>query len=448
MFNQKVLQKIFFASLAVKLLICVLVPLALDEFYYFLWGDLLSLSYFDHPPMVGWMMALAQPLKQWHPGAIRWPFVLLGHATIFLWLRLFLSEAHNERSTWFLWVALLNPLWGWGGIIATPDIPLLFFWTWSLFNCHHVLQHGRWRDYLLLGLSLGLGFLSKYHIVLFIPPLLWVIFQQKAWRRVFTSKSLAAIGVGALACTPVLLWNAQHEWASFVFQWKHGMNPGFWKWTIPFEYVGGQLLIIFPTFLIFLFAGSKHWKQHWLMPFAFFPFLFFLYSSFKGRVEANWTLVGLPAVYYLSCLYTPDRFWHWIRKTVYFWSLVFVLALGIVVLKPGLKSLQTNLSKVEKFTPLATELPQPAHYFATSYQMAGFLSFQWDRVICKFPHYGRVDHFSYVANCLTFPNHFFIIFENGSLPPLEKDFPNFKIKSVKPIAENFQVVEIENTKAK
>jgi hypothetical protein len=441
----KGIKALFVCSLFAKLLLALYVPLALDEYYYFLWGKIPSLSYFDHPPLVGWLMVLSQGLKGLADGAIRWPFLILSHLTLGLWLLMFLQEPGRPegRAHWFLWIALLNPLWGLGSLVATPDIPLVFAWTLSLFASERVLNRSHFGDYLLLGFGLGIGFLAKYHIVLYLPALGLMLWQKKAWHKIRSPKTLCTLLLGGGLTLPVVWWNAQNNWASFAFQWTHGMSPGNWKWYTPLDYLGGQLLIVFPTFLFFFFMKSRLWRRHWLLSFALFPFAFFLYSSFKGRVEANWPLIGLPPLYFLASLYTPQGWWPWVQRTVYLWGGCLFIALGVVALPKGSLEWQTNLSKSEKFEPLLQELdPQSNTYYATNYQMAGFLSFHWDQVVCKFPHYGRTDHFSFMPRCLNFPKRFVLILEEGPVPPLARDFPAWEVRSQRSLDSGFMLIEI------
>ncbi|MHB1109812.1 MAG: hypothetical protein ACYCZU_05790, partial [Devosia sp.] len=38
-----------------------------DEAYYWMWGQHLALSYFDHPPLQGWLLGVVAQLFGWHP---------------------------------------------------------------------------------------------------------------------------------------------------------------------------------------------------------------------------------------------------------------------------------------------------------------------------------------------------------------------------------------------
>jgi hypothetical protein len=78
------LRSLFWGSLFLKLILALIVPLALDEYYYFLWGNQLSLSYYDHPPLVGWLMFFSQPLKHLAEGGHSLAFYSLGSFESFI----------------------------------------------------------------------------------------------------------------------------------------------------------------------------------------------------------------------------------------------------------------------------------------------------------------------------------------------------------------------------
>lgn len=125
------IKKLFWISLAVKLLLAALLPLTNDEAYYWVWSQHLQLSYDDHPPFVAWLFWIGDHLPQIGT-SVRWPGVLLAHGTLFVWLKIlepFLDV--NQRREW-MWLALLSPLMGGSAILVTPDLPLMFFYALSL----------------------------------------------------------------------------------------------------------------------------------------------------------------------------------------------------------------------------------------------------------------------------------------------------------------------------
>lgn len=115
------LSRLLLVSFFIKLLISALLPLSSDEAYYWVWGQNLQWSYFDHPPFVAWLYAIGDVFHGWG-GAVRWPGVLLGHVTFSLWAiysRKFLTE---RETLLFAWLYLLSPMLGFGSLIVTPEM--------------------------------------------------------------------------------------------------------------------------------------------------------------------------------------------------------------------------------------------------------------------------------------------------------------------------------------
>ena len=387
-------------------------------------------------------MVLSQPLALFAEGAIRLPFLIMSYLSVWIWIRIMTPELSPQRLELFSYAAVLSPLWGLSGLIATPDIPLVFFWSLAIFFVGRVLKEDRWSNYFGVAVALGFAFLSKYQVVLFLPSLLLLLGLKKQWYKLFCLRGLVSILLALILCAPVLYWNYQNEWASFDFQWNHGMKSHHWHWGLPFEYLGAQIGLIFPTFLLFVLQAPKAAFSHWLSPFAIFPILFFLYSSFKSRVEANWAIMAYPSIYALSCLFTKESFLKWMKATTGLWLFLIVLVTAGLNQLP--KSKLTEARKYDQVLEVAKNLTNDSSVslLSNSYQMSGFLSFKLISLTCKLPKYGRRDHMDYLEACQNLPAHFYYFSENSHNPTIEKDFPGYKVIGDKKIDEIFRVIEV------
>ncbi|MGZ5279436.1 MAG: glycosyltransferase family 39 protein, partial [Pseudobdellovibrionaceae bacterium] len=244
------IKRIWLFTLLLKLLAAALIPLSTDEAYYWVWSLHPQLSYYDHPPAVSWLFWLGHAFE-FLGHAVRWPAVVLGHCTLLVWFLtwrlLFKDQLEEKKFSWWMTLALCSPLLGFGSIIVTPDLPVLFFWSLSLYFLLRVFKFQTARDYIWLGVSLGLGFCSKYHIVLFVPFVFLFILFEKQWSQIRWKYVGLTVLFGLLFCSPVLIWNYLNDFASFKFQMKHGLSRPdykfYWTWT----YVLAQTLVLFPT---------------------------------------------------------------------------------------------------------------------------------------------------------------------------------------------------------
>lgn len=153
------------------------------EAYYWTWSRHLALSYYDHPPMVAWLIALGTALGE------QTLFVRLASLLLFngvAWLLYGLTrEITGRAQTGLVAVAILHlvPAFFIGGMTATPDIPLAFFWLASIRLLDLAVRRDRPALFLASGAAVGLAFLSKYFAI--ILPLVFLIYLAAPERRRF-----------------------------------------------------------------------------------------------------------------------------------------------------------------------------------------------------------------------------------------------------------------------
>ncbi|NJL25162.1 MAG: hypothetical protein HC902_08285 [Calothrix sp. SM1_5_4] len=189
---------------------------------------------------------------------MRWPGVLLAHATLAVWLRLLKPYLDEQQRLYWLLLALLSPLVGGSALMVTPDLPLMFFYGLSFWLFFLWRENPIWWRSLALGLCLGLGFTSKYMMVLLVLSLLPPVLFDRKSRSVLLRGLPWILAGGIVGTTPVWLWNVLNDFVSFKFQTAHGLGRKVWKpsWTI--EYVGLQLLLIFPPVL---YWAIRAWRR-------------------------------------------------------------------------------------------------------------------------------------------------------------------------------------------
>jgi hypothetical protein len=220
--SRRLLAIVVLLALA-RVVIAASTPIIDDEGYYWIWSRHLSLSYLDHPPLVAWLGALAVPgaRTEW---MLRMPAMLATLATTLL---LYLVGRDMFGPPAGIRAAALHlavPVFALQAVHAIPD-PLLYAW-WSAGLCAFWRAvHGDPRMWWVCGLAIGLGVLSKYPMIVLLVAWLVVLVwprYRSAWRT--PGPYLAAL----LACvliTPVLVWNAEHGWASLRF-WLHAGGSG------------------------------------------------------------------------------------------------------------------------------------------------------------------------------------------------------------------------------
>jgi 4-amino-4-deoxy-L-arabinose transferase-like glycosyltransferase len=298
------------ATTVFRLLYIQWVELAPDEAYYFTWSRTLQWGYYDHPPMVGFLILVFTTLAGQSEFGVRIGWVLMTALLSCLLYILGRIMFRSERAGFYAALLLnLILLASAGAIIVTPDGPQSLFWALSILFIHQAVsgRGGTW--WYLTGIALGLGLLSKYTMILLGPCIFLFLLscpEGRNWLR--RKEPYLAFLLGLAIFSPVILWNAQHDWVSFRFQISHGLEV---KKQIGLRYFGeywaGQAGLVSPLlFLAILWAiiksayrGFRRGERHWLLLFwtSAPVLLFFAYTSLRAKVEANW-----PALAYFSAM--------------------------------------------------------------------------------------------------------------------------------------------------
>ena len=219
--------------LALKLAIAGTLNLRSDEAYVWTWSEENALSFLDHPPMIAWFARLGTALFGQNLLGVRLPTIVALLAS-----ELLLADTVRRRTGSLvagLSVVLMmeaSIYFGVTGVSLEPSVPMILFLSlmfWGLGRLEET-EDGRW--WLLVGLAGGLALLSKYIALLFVPAVLMFVLVPRANRKwVLTAWPWLAVLLAIVAFSPVLIWNAQHDWASFRFQGVRvtegaGFQPG------------------------------------------------------------------------------------------------------------------------------------------------------------------------------------------------------------------------------
>jgi hypothetical protein len=323
--NAKQALWILIAGSALLRLICALsLGLGNDEAYHFLYAAHPSLSYYDHPPMMAWveMAGLTLSATQASAWALRIGFIVLFAGSTWLLSRV----TARSYGPWagFLAAFALNVTGYYGLAAATfalPDGPLLFFWLLTIDRLEIAFadpDSKRVTPWVWVGLAWGGALLSKYHGVL-IPfgTALFVLLHPPMRRWLRKPGPYLAFAVGLLVFSPVILWNAGHGWASFLFQGGRAVG----SWTLRPDYLLVAILAqagyLFPwiwgSLIAILVAECRKWQKItsdqerlWIC-LAVVPLAIFTAVACFRPVLPHWGLIGLVSLFPLLGSRWSDR---------------------------------------------------------------------------------------------------------------------------------------------
>jgi len=344
-----------------------------EEAYYWMYSQHLALGYLDHPPMVSWLIWLSTAVFGNQEFAVRLPAFFCWAAAAFFMFRL--GQSLFDKTAAFVTLAFmaLLPVYFGIGIIMTPDAPLYAAWAGCLYFLERALFAGKGRAWWGAGVCLGLGMLSKYTIALLGPAaLIFVIADRNSRQWLIRPEPYVGIFLALLMFSPVILWNANHDWASFAFQ-----GPRRWSGApeVSLHVLIEHLMILLtPIGLAGIVAVFMPWRalgplksragriqnrtRLFGLIFTLVPFSVFVLYSLQDNPKLNWTgpvwLAALPLLAWLIMAGKKEAGRFLGRAVLGAWQPVFVILLllygsGMYYILLGLPGL-----------PPLNEMPVPA----------------------------------------------------------------------------------------
>jgi Dolichyl-phosphate-mannose-protein mannosyltransferase len=280
-------------------------PLTFDEAYYWMWSKHLAFGYYDHPPAVALVIRLGTMIAGDTEFGVRLVSILLALPMSWAVYRaasiLFGGQRVAATATILLNVTLMAAV---GTMIVTPDAPLLAASCLVLFYLAKVLETGRGTWWLAVGASVGVALVSKYTALLFGPAILiWLVSVPKLRRWLISPWPYLGGIVSVALFSPVILWNADHQWVSFIKQLGRAriedFKPAFIGELIPTQFAFATPLVFALgamglTALLRRDAGASAARM--LIVSLFWTItLYFIWHSLHARVEANWFAPVYPA---------------------------------------------------------------------------------------------------------------------------------------------------------
>lgn len=359
-----------------------------DEAYYWIYSRHLDWGFFDHPPAVGVVIKLFSFLPH-SEFSVRIGFVVLQFASLIILLTL----------TGFQVIPVLLffsfPLASYAGLLALPDMPLLFMSACYCLLLKKYLEKDSLQTSLWLGLCIALLFYAKYHGVLL------VFFTILAVPKLLTRKSFYFVSViSFIAFLPHLLWQYQHDFSTLRYHFLERPSSHF-SWSRSLEYIGQQVfstgLLVGPILWWSLLKYKTQSLFERAMKFIFIgTIIFFFISSFNKKIEANWTIfLAIPVIYLLSrCMDWKEKWKRWLLGT----SFIIVVLARILLVLPANDIPIKRLKEFNGWKAWAKEVEKICAEdvpLANSYQIAAKLSYYLKKDIGSLNYHSRKNQFDY-----------------------------------------------------
>lgn len=234
----------------------VLIP---EEAYYWMYSKHPALGYLDHPPMVAWCIAAGTGVFGDTEFGVRFGTWLLTLGSTWLCYRVAADWCGRQAGWTAALLFSIAPLFFAAGFLAMPDAPLAFFWLAALLAFTRAVRSGALGWWLGAGAATGLAFQAKYPAAfLAVGAMLFLVSDARGRAVLRRPAPWLGLGIAFLIAAPVLWWNAQHDWASFRFQFARRVGQQADLNALQaFESLGIQFLTLSP--LIFVLALAALW---------------------------------------------------------------------------------------------------------------------------------------------------------------------------------------------
>ena len=289
---------------AAKIALAMSLPLLVDEAFYAWEGRFPAWAYSDLPGLTAALTRIGAQIGGQHVLALRAPFLLLGAAIPWLVVRISRRWFGAEAGWWAGLLSLLMPLSGLLGVLALPDVPLVFAALLCLDSIARLRLRVDWPAVLCLAAALAIGALAHYRFALvLIAGLVGLLCDGRRRELLREPRFWLVLLTGALAWWPLLDWNIAHAGAGLRFQflernpWQFRAGAAIW---LPI-----QLLLVTPALFVLLLATQRaawqrredHADAPWAMiagiatvsVLGYFALGFF---ADRQRVSFHWPLAG------------------------------------------------------------------------------------------------------------------------------------------------------------
>jgi 4-amino-4-deoxy-L-arabinose transferase and related glycosyltransferases of PMT family len=334
-------------------------PLSYDEAYYWDWSRALDFGYYSKPPMVAWIIRLTTSLFGDTEFGVRVGAVLFRVFSLLFAMYFFYRYFDRLRVRLILFTLCFTPILTIYSFIMTIDPPLFFFWIASLFFGAYFLEKRNTLSAFCLGLSIGLGLLTKQTMLAFLALFIFylLLFERDLLK---TKQTLILIGVSFILILPNILWNLNHG----LVMIKH-TGESFSRLFPPLKEVGKFLSGVFflygplllPLFFYFSFRYAKvlgrfFRKENLPIPndklfqfklinllfiLSFLPLLGLIPLSLILQMNVNWVAPFFLSAYFFTIALAISRQLY-LRLVILNLIICFFLSLAILVLpkKPDL----------------------------------------------------------------------------------------------------------------
>lgn len=386
-----------------------------QESYFAYFADNLSLSYYDHPPLVGYTIWLFMQVFGHTVFAVKFAGFVITMLTQISFFALASRILRSSRK-YLAWVLLCSSM-----MLTTlslqncPDVVLILFWTLSVWALYCAIFDKQNRYWVYAGLFMGLAFDSKFPAMGLLAGMLLFLLFSRRYRNLFaTPWPYITIAIMVLIASPVLIWNMQNDFVSFRVPSAMRAEP--FDSDTPaniFHFTLSQIIILMPILFVGLWwVTGKYLLRIITKPNQINPEMWFLYCFFMpifvgvylvsifGEVKYNWLIPTYITGIIMMARLLKKRWqkWHWACTIA-----IHIVAIYGIMIAPQAPDVRYNLGLDSKqlahsVDSIHKEYPNTFIFATDGYKTTAKISFYSNdtiygpQIIDQLPY-----HFGYVG---------------------------------------------------
>src|SRR5450755_4350234 len=403
--------------IGIRFIFSGIIGLMPQDAYYDFYAQHLDLSYYDHPPMIAYLLRFFTGIFGKKVFVLKLADTTVTLLTVIAFYQLakkFLPGDKPWKATALLISTFMISILS---LISTPDVPLMLCWVLSLNFLQEAIMKRKNFYWIWAGIFSGLSFDSKYTALFLILGLVGFLMIAKPYRRLLFSRWFFLYLICfAVTILPVVIWNLRNGFASFKFQSEGRVHEGLQiDPTGFFGVIGHQSAILLPIlFFSLCFFISRIIRKYgvrfakipvdqlFLLSFFVPLFIGFIFLFFIYWVKLNWLISS-----YISGIIWVCRFWNkkWIRMQLIFSILLHgVLAIEIIFYIVPVRSDDTWFGWqefAEKVEAVQNQYPDTFIFSADDYKTSAVLNFYLKEMVYSKNVVGqRALQFDYVGTNL------------------------------------------------
>ncbi len=234
--------------------------LPLDTIEALAWGSNLDWGFNKHPPVSAFIVDVVYQIF----GNQDWSYYLLSQLFVvsaFFIVFKFSQDFFKNPIYSLISILLLEGIYFYN--FTTPEFNVnvcqLPFWALSVFYCWKGIKNNNIYDWLFFGLFAALGVLSKY-LFIYLLLAIDIFFIYLIIKKKFNYKCLISLVSFFLVLLPHLLWLIDNNYITISYgMHRTGIEERLLidHFTHPFKFLGKQIGILAPIFVMLFFIVSK-----------------------------------------------------------------------------------------------------------------------------------------------------------------------------------------------